>query len=206
MIRSRQQSGFTLLETLFVVGLIGVIGAIAVPMTGNQLSYLRLSGDARNISNALMLTKMRAAANFTQTRLYVDLSAKSFRIETWQRSASPADWTADGGTTYLSGSSDRFAFASVSTAPPFTQVTIGQAPGCYTRLSVLIANTACIVFNSRGVPVSPSGAPTGTESPIATNALFVTENTAVYGATVSATGMIRLWRTRSTATPNWIPQ
>ena len=205
MIRSRQQSGFTLIEIMFVVALIGVIATIAVPMTGNQLSYLRLSGDARNISNALMLTKMRAAATFTQTRLYVDLSAKSFRIETWQRSASPADWAADGGMTSLSGS-DRFGFAPVSAAPSFTQVTIGQASGCYTRLSALIANTACIVFNSRGVPVGPSGAPTGTEPPIATDALYVTDSTAVYGATVSATGMIRLWQTRPTATPTWTLQ
>jgi prepilin-type N-terminal cleavage/methylation domain-containing protein len=205
MTRSRQQSGFTLLEILFVVGLIGVIGAIAVPMTGNQLSYLRLSGDARNISNALMLTKMRAAATFTQTRLYVDLSAKTFRIETWRRGASPEDWVADTGTTYLSGS-DRFGFGSVSAAPPFTQVAIGQAPGCYTRLSALIANTACIVFNSRGVPITVAGKPTGTESPLATSALYLTDGTAVYGATVSMTGMIRLWQTRPTATPTWIPQ
>ena len=94
MIRNRPASGFTLLETMLVVALIGVIAVIAVPMTGNQLSYLRLSGDARNISNAMMLAKMRAAATFTQSRLYVDLSAKTFRIETWQRSAVPPDVTA----------------------------------------------------------------------------------------------------------------
>jgi prepilin-type N-terminal cleavage/methylation domain-containing protein len=205
MTRPRQDSGFTLLETMFVIGIIGVIAAIAVPMTGHQLSYLRLSGDARNISNALLLTKMRAAATFTQTRLYVDLGAKSFRIESWRRSPLPAEWVADGGTTSLSGS-DRFDFGSVSAPPPYSQVTIGQAPGCYTSASALIANTACIVFNSRGVPIAATGAPTGTESPIATNAVYLTDSTAVYGATVSATGMIRLWRTNPIGTPNWTLQ
>ena len=63
-----------------------------------------------------------------------------------------------------------------------------------------------IVFNSRGVPIGPSGAPTGTEPPIATDALYVTDGSAVYGATVSATGMIRLWQTRPTATPTWTLQ
>jgi len=205
MIRNRPASGFTLLETMLVVALIGVLAAIAVPMTGNQLSYLRLSGDAHHISNAMMLAKMRAAATFTQSRLYVDLSAKTFRIETWQRSAVPPDWKTDGGLTYLSGR-DQFGFGSVATPPSFTQVTIGQAPVCFDRSSAAIASTACIVFNSRGVPVSPSGAPTATEPPIGTNAVYLTDGTAVYGATVSATGMIRLWRTSPTGTPNWTLQ
>jgi prepilin-type N-terminal cleavage/methylation domain-containing protein len=205
MIRTRPQSGFTLIETMFVIGIIAVIAAIAIPMTGNQLSYLRLSGDARNIANALMLAKMRAAATFTQARLYVDLNAKTFRIETWQRNAATPDWQVDGGTTTLSGS-DRFGFGSVGTPPSFTQVNIGEAPACFTRLSAAVVNTACIVFNSRGVPISPSGAPTATEPPIGTNAVYLTDGTAVYGATVSATGMIRLWRTGATGTPNWTLQ
>jgi prepilin-type N-terminal cleavage/methylation domain-containing protein len=201
MIRTRLEAGFTILETMFVVAVIGVIAVIAIPMTGNELSYLRLSGDARNVTNALLLTKMRAATTFSQARLYVDLSAKSFCIETWQRTTSA--WVAEGGTTYLSGS-DRFSAGSVSTPPPFSQ--IAQAPACYTAAAALIANTACVVFNSRGVPIAAAGAPTGTESPIGTNAVYLTDGTAVYGATVSATGMIRLWRTRPTGTPNWTVQ
>src|SRR5206468_4396210 len=136
MLRITRATGFTALETLFVVALIGVIAALAIPLTGNQIGYLRLSGDARNLQSSLALTKMRAAASFTQARLYVDLSDKSFRIETWQRSATPPDWKVDGGKTYLSGS-DVFGYGSLGTPPPFTQVTIGQAPSCYTRSSAV---------------------------------------------------------------------
>jgi len=202
MIRTRRASGFTLIETMFVIGIVAVVAAIAIPMTGNEVSYLRLSGDARNISNALMLAKMRAAATFTQARLYVDLNAKTFRVETWQRNAATPDWKMDGGVTYLSGS-DRFGYGSISTPPSFTQVTIGQAPACYTASSAVVLNTACVVFNSRGVPITTAGKPTGTEPPIATDAVYLTDGTAVYGATVSATGMVGLWRTAAKGTPNW---
>jgi len=60
-----RQSGFTILETLFVLGIIGVIGAIAVPQLTNSIAYFRISGDARSVSNAIAVTKMRAASNFS---------------------------------------------------------------------------------------------------------------------------------------------
>ena len=37
------ESGFTLIETLMVVGMIGVISAIAVPMFGSTLADFKLS-------------------------------------------------------------------------------------------------------------------------------------------------------------------
>jgi hypothetical protein len=56
------------------------------------------------------------------------------------------------------------------------------------------------MFNSRGIPVDSTGAP------VASGALYLTDGSAVYGVTVAATGMIRLWRTFPYATPNWVMQ
>src|SRR4051794_10610233 len=69
----RRESGFTLVETLIVVGLIGVVSAIAVPMFGNAIANFRVSGDARSVSNAMAVAKMRAASNFSRVRLYLDV-------------------------------------------------------------------------------------------------------------------------------------
>ncbi len=196
---SSAQAGFTILETLFVVAIVGVIAAIAVPQLGNSLAYFRISGDARSVSNAIAVTKMRAAANFSKTRLYVSVNGRWHRIETADSTLPNPHWTADGGTTYLSGSTS-FGYGVVSTPPPNTQGTIGQAAACKDDTGADIANTACIIFNSRGVPIDSAGSSTNN------GAIYVTDGTAVYAVTVAATGMIRMWKTPPTSTPSWLLQ
>jgi len=197
--RFLDRRGFSLVEMLFVVALTGVVAAIAIPMMGNSLGFFRLSGDARSTANAIALAKMRAAAVFGRVRIYVDLTARSFRLETWNSTTNT--WTADTGNTYLSQSVN-FGFGSVGTAPPNTQGTIGLPLGlCKNNLGADIANTSCVIFNSRGIPIDSTAA----GNPVV-DAVYVTDGTAVYSITVSATGMVRTWKTPPTATPTWILQ
>jgi type II secretory pathway pseudopilin PulG len=199
------ENGYSMLEVLMVVGITTVLAAMAVPMTSQTLGNFRLSGDARSLTNAAMLAKLRAASDFTQSRLYVDLNARTYHVETLQKN--PAAWIADGGTTTLSWNV-RFAWAGVATPPPNSQAAIGQAPACVTAAGAQIANTACVLFNSRGIPVDPVvGQPAPVVgAPTAADALYVTDNSAVYGLTLSATGLIKLWRTNPTVVPSWAMQ
>ncbi len=197
------ENGFSILELMVVVGIIGVISAIAVPMMKNTVGNFRLSGDARGLANAVSLAKLRAASNFSQARLYVDLSAQSFHVQTWNKTL--AAWVTEGGTTTLS-SNDTFSFGVVGTAPPLSQGTIGQVSKCVTEAGAEIGGTACILFNSRGIPVDPAGAPPAVGAPTGNYALYLTDGTAVYGVTLWATGLIKLWRTNPTATPSWVLQ
>src|SRR5262249_34655978 len=99
--RLADRAGYSLMEIMIVVALTGVIAAIAIPMMGNSLGFFRLSGDARAISNSLALAKMRAASVFGRVRIYFDLSARSFHLETWNGATN--QWVSDaGGVTYLS--------------------------------------------------------------------------------------------------------
>jgi prepilin-type N-terminal cleavage/methylation domain-containing protein len=186
--------GLSIVEILVVMAIFAIVAAMAVPMTRNAIGDMRLRGDARSLNNAMSLTKMRAASDFTNARLYLALDSNSFHIETWQKTG-PA-WVTEGGTTQLAGS-DTFGYGVVSAPPPNTQAAIGQAAQCRTAAGAVIGNTACVVFNSRGIPVDATGAPTGA------GALYLTDNTAVYGITVSASGLIKLWRTNPTTTPGW---
>jgi prepilin-type N-terminal cleavage/methylation domain-containing protein len=202
-VQRRAERGFSLIEMLLVVGVVGVISAIAVPMMKNTLGDFSLSGDARALSNAVSLAKLRAAASFSQARVYIDLSGRSYHVETWQKD--PAAWVTEGGIRTLAPGVT-FGFGVVGTAPPFSQAAIVQASACVTDAGAAIGNTACILFNSRGIPVDPAGAPPAVGAPTGNDALYLTDGSAVYGGTISATGLSKLWRTNPTATPSWILQ
>lgn len=189
--------GFTAIELLVVLTIIGTVTAIAVPLTSRTLAYFRVSGDARGLSNATQVTKMRASADFTKARLYINLATKRHHIEVWQKTA-PIGWTQEGGEKSISDSVS-IGFGGVAAAPPNTQAVIAQPPQCLTNAGAAIAGTACIIFNSRGTPVDTTGASTGTYG------VYITDGSAVYGVTISATGMMRTWRTPSNAA-NWTQQ
>jgi len=192
--------GFSLIELLLVVGIITVISAVAVPMMANTVANLRLNGDSRSLAGAVAVTKLRAASNFSQARLFVDLNGRSYHIETWQKAT--GNWVAEGGSTTLS-SGVSFGFGGVATAPGGGAP--AQSAACVAAVTgTAIANTACVLFNSRGIPVAPLGIPPNVGAPTA-NAVYLKDATAVYGLTVSATGMSQLFRTNLSST-NWVLQ
>jgi len=193
----RRAHGFSLFELVLTLSIVLVIGAIAVPTSGNALTQFRLSGDARGVANTISVAKMRAAAHFTRTRVFADLSDGSYYLQTYDKDTDT--WETSGGTTYLSDGNS-FGLESVENAPPNTQTTIDQAPQCLDDDGTAIGNSACVIFNSRGIPVDTTNTPTTAD------ALYVTNGETVYGATVSATGLIRLWRAQAAATAAWVHQ
>jgi type II secretory pathway pseudopilin PulG len=199
VVKSPRASGFSLIEIVVVCGIIGLIAAMSAPLFGNAIATFRLSGDARGVSNSAAVAKMRAASDFSRVRLYIDLSARTHRLQTFDKTSAVCCWITQGGTTALS-SGVTFGYGVVTVPPPNTQGTIGQAPLCVDDTGADILNTACIMFNSRGVPIGngPSFAPTGID------AIYVTDGTAVYGVTIAATGLLRNWRTLPVAIPLWV--
>jgi Tfp pilus assembly protein FimT len=191
--------GFAAIQMLVACCIIAVVAAMASPMMTNMLAYYRLSGDANNVFNTLAVAKMRAASDFTKTRLYVNISASSAHVEVWQKTSST--WSTEAESTTLS-SNDAFSYGIVTTPPPNTQGTIGQSAQCLNNAGTAIGGTACVLFNSRGLPVDTSG------TPIGTNAIYLKDSTnTIYAITIAATGLPRLWRAQPiAASPSWVLQ
>lgn len=185
----RAPQGFSVLELLVVVSLLGIVAAIALPMAQPALKAYEIGGRAHAVAYDVSLAKMQAASGFTKARLYVDLAANSFHVETWNQATNT--WTTPGGVTQLA-SGMGFGYGTLSTPPPDTQGTIGQASACLDASGAVVANTSCVLFNSRGAPID------GTGTPIATNAVYLTDGQVVYGVAVSLAGLTQLWWT-----PTW---
>lgn len=180
-----RQHGFSTIELLATLGIVGVVAAMVVPQTGRTLADLRLSGDARSVHNAVALAKMRAAAHYTRERLYVDRTTDTYHLEFWDKAA--GDWADEVDPTTTLQTGVTFGFGAIATPPLSTQSSLALSPPCKTKDGTDISNTSCIVFNSRGIPIDGTGNITGN------SALYLTDGAATWGVTLSATPLIRLW-------------
>jgi len=190
-----KQFGFSLLELLTVLLITVTVAAFAIPMVNSIAADMRVAGDVRNIADQIALAKMRAASDFTRARLYADLNGNTYRVEIWNK-AGAGSWVTEGPTKTLS-SGITLGLSGLGTAPPNTQSTMAQAAACKTAAGATIANTACVLFNSRGIPIDSTGSPTSTD------AIYITDGTSVMGVTVSAMGLFQTWRTQA-AHASWM--
>ena len=202
----RLQSGFSVVELVIAVAVILILAAMAVPGYQSINQFLRINGDARSINEAVSQAKMMAGAGFTHARAYADLSGNTYRIEVWDRQN--GCWHTDGDTRTCTAADSpvqplsvgiTFGVGSVGSGNPNPQTTIQEGPyPCGTGVAGsspnTVANTMCIEFNSRGIPLDNNGAPWGAQ------ALYVTDGQSVYGVTASVAGLVQTWSSPASST------
>ena len=92
-----KQSGFTLIEMMIIIAILGIFAGIAVP---NFLSYMpkhRLNGAARQVMGDLMAARMQAVSqNTTVTVAWV--SDRKYKISTEEKTINYSDITMGGFT------------------------------------------------------------------------------------------------------------
>jgi prepilin-type N-terminal cleavage/methylation domain-containing protein len=197
-VRPKFERGFSIVELLFAVAIAGVIALMALPSALRSGEDLRLKNDGRAIAQAVGVTKMRAAAKFTRARLFVDRDAEIFYTQYLDKTT--GNWITEGAQTRLSTGIDFGWGPTIGNPPPNTQPALAQSNACTTSAGAAIANTSCIVFNSRGIPIDPV-----TASPLGGNAIYLTDGVGVFATTLTATPLIRLWWSPSNVEA-WVQQ
>jgi type II secretory pathway pseudopilin PulG len=183
---SRASAGYSAIELLVVLTLAGTVAAMATPMSMSMVASYRLSGDAHSLSNSAATAKMTAAAQFTRARLFIDLAAGTYRVETWRRTGAPG-WVTEGAAAWIDNR-HRFTAGAIAAPPPNTQAAVAQPAACLDNAGAAIANTACILYNSRGIAIDAAGAPT------APQVLYLSGSTDVYAIAVFGTSQLQMWR------------
>jgi Tfp pilus assembly protein FimT len=170
--RMRSQRGSTLIELAVNVAIIGVLTATTLPSVTTMVSVYRLQGAARTMAGELTLAKLRASALFTQAEVSSSTASGTFQLQIYNKTT--AAFTTEGGTQYLPQGIS-FSYGTI-TAAAGTQTTISQSTH--------------IIFNSRGIPIDNTGAPTGTY------AIYLKDNTKgmYFAVTESVNGKVDVWR------------
>ena len=185
---NKRQLGFSVVELMIVVIILGVLLAIAVSSVTSITRIYRIAGDGRGIAAELNVARMRSAADFTHARVYMDLTGNTFHLEVWNKGS--GCWKTDGDANSCTQTTspviplsqgDTFGFGSITTGPTAATGAPVQSPACTVGVAgaaagANIANTACIEVNSSGFPVD------STNKIVASDAIYLTNNQKLYSA------------------------
>ncbi len=91
------RNGFTLIEVMVVVVIIGIVLAVATPDLGHRNEWTRLESAARSLSTRLQTARARAVAQRVPYRVVLDPAASTYVIE---RQADDSTWVRDPDVEY----------------------------------------------------------------------------------------------------------
>jgi Tfp pilus assembly protein FimT len=192
--------GFSMIELMLVVIGIIILSAIAIPSVTGLARSFRIGGDTREIAAQLNLARLRAAADYTHARVYVNLSANTYHLEVWNKASACWQTFEDSNScTQITSPvvplapGDTFGFGSISTGPTAATSTPAQAPACKSGVAgpspgSTTSNTACIEFGSRTYPVD------STNAVVASDAIYIQNAEGYQAIAVSISGQPAQYR------------
>lgn len=122
MTRSRAQAGFTLVELMVIIAIIGILAVIGVPSFVALMPRMRLNSNVMVLTNEIALARVRAISKSADFRIVFDTVNDRYTIYKYQTT-----WQSLGSTE-LAGSNlvraDGFGVAQTLIVSPSGQVNV----------------------------------------------------------------------------------
>ena len=128
MFTADNESGFTLVELMVVVVIIGIMAGIGIPSFIKILPRMRLNNTTMVLSNEIAVARMRAISKSSEFNITFDTDKDSYTLHRYTMTAlgPPAVWEwANLGTTFIEGTD----LVSVTNFDPVGTVMITSAMG-----------------------------------------------------------------------------
>ncbi len=75
-----KKNGFSLLELMIVIAVMGIMSAIAVPRVGQYMAERRLNGAARMVMSDLMMARQKAVSQNNAFKVFFNTDHHGYRI------------------------------------------------------------------------------------------------------------------------------
>lgn len=194
----RKNLGFSMLEILVVLLLMGIIVAIALPSALSSLKGYELHSDATAVASYLNVVRMKAASQYKPYRLVVNVSAGTYTME---KLCGDTDSTVDANCTGANSAYQEFTTPAyeagtqyMSQGNTFSSCRPASITGTLYPGTILGDPSPCpdplyMYFNTRGSPVDNTGAPLGNGGAV----LYVSnQNNLTDAITVSLGGQVSI--------------